>query len=78
MKLNEVKEMWRGEWLTACPGKTEYETKKGRLRYIATEWQYEFAGEVYSWLELCEVSLWFENKAKQYGLLREFRENGIC
>lgn len=30
-----------------------------------------------SWGELADVSAWFETMAKRYGLVEEFRENGI-
>ena len=31
-----------------------------------------------SWSEVAEIGAWFEKYGRRYGLLEEFRENGIC
>ena len=31
-----------------------------------------------TWGELADIADWLQAQGKQYGLLREFRENGIC
>lgn len=57
------------------------QTKQGRkevLRAIAKEWQIHFGEFDYSALEVAEWTNFFETYGRKYGLLREFRENGIC
>lgn len=59
----------------AIRGKT-YRERKADLRKKAIE--YSFSSFQFSY---CELALWeeyFETNGKRYGLLREFRENGIC
>ena len=31
-----------------------------------------------TWGDVAEIQAWFEKFGRRYGLLREFRENGIC
>ena len=54
-----------------------YKEKKEKIRKEAIEWQKEFAKHNYSYGELAYYQLYFENKGKRYGLIREFKENGI-
>lgn len=57
---------------------TTYSEKKNALRNFAIDWQH-FASETdYSYSDLFEWQNFFETYGKKYGLLREFRENGIC
>ena len=56
---------------------TNYELYKGRAREKAIQWQAEFNDHNYSWGELYEFGAYFERLGKQYGLIKEFRENGI-
>lgn len=35
-------------------------------------------GKSWSWGELAMAAAYFEKLGKRYGLLKEFRENGIC
>lgn len=58
--------------------KSPYQFKQYVLRMFAIEWQYDFADMRYSWGDLSEWGAFFEEYGKKYGLLREFRENGIC
>ena len=58
-------------------GKT-YEEKQESLRNLAIEYQLEFAPLSWSYGELTEITNYFYENGKRYGLLREFRENGIC
>ena len=58
-------------------GKT-YKEKKGCLQDIAIEWSNHFSQYSWSYGELAEIGIWFYKMGKRYGLLREFRENGIC
>ena len=54
----------------------KYKEKKEKVRKEAIEWQNEFAYHNYSYSELAYYQLYFENKGKRYGLIREFKENG--
>ena len=53
------------------------EEKKNILRDFAIEWQYRFGDFNYSYYELSGWQSFFEEYGKKYGLIREFRENGI-
>ena len=57
---------------------TQYQKRKNAARDKAIEWQYDFNNHNYSWGELADIQERFEKLGKKYGLLREFRENGIC
>ena len=59
-------------------GKAYYERMKRRARNTAQCWQAKFAEESMSYEELLEAQIYFENLGRRYGLLAEFRENGIC
>ena len=54
-----------------------YAEKKAEIRDKAIQWQYDFADRVISWGELAEETAEFERLGRRYGLLTEFRENGI-
>ena len=58
--------------------KTIYETKKAVARQEAIDWQNDFCNHNYSYGELAEFGEHFEKLGRRYGLLKEFRENGIC
>lgn len=58
-------------------GKT-YQQRKAEARDEAINWQAEFPDHNYSWGELAEWGAYFEEMGRRYGLLTEFRENGIC
>ena len=58
--------------------KTIYETKKAVARQEAIDWQNDFDNHNYSYGELAEFGEHFEKLGRRYGLLKEFRENGIC
>ena len=53
------------------------EEKKNILREFAITWQSDFNKFNYSWGEVAEWGAFFTEYGKRYGLLREFRENGI-
>lgn len=55
-----------------------YQISKIKARQKAIDWQADFSNNNYSWGELTEWAAYFEKLGKRYGLLREFRENGIC
>lgn len=55
----------------------EYQTAKEKARQEAIEYQLTQADHDYSYEELMENQHHFEKIGKRYGLLTEFRENGI-
>lgn len=56
---------------------SEYQRRKEQARAQAAEWQARFADASHSWGELSQDAARFERLARRYGLLQEFRENGI-
>lgn len=56
----------------------KYQLAKNRAREKAIQWQLEFNENNYSMLEWANFGNYFYNLGKKYGLLKEFRENGIC
>lgn len=57
--------------------KQDYTKAKQRAREQAVQWQAETAQGSQSWAELAQAAARFEALGRRYGLLREFRENGI-
>ena len=57
--------------------KQTYKQGKERARELAQTWQREFSENAYSWAELAAAAARFERLGRRYGLLQEFRENGI-
>lgn len=55
-----------------------YFDKKVILRGFALDWQLRFSDFCYSWGDISDYGEFFEVYGGKYGLLREFRENGIC
>ena len=58
--------------------KRTYENCKAILRDFAIEWQNRFDKMTYFQSDLINWGGFFETYGKRFGLLREFRENGIC
>ena len=56
---------------------TNYERRKAAARQKAVDWQLGFAEHNYSYAELAAAQAYFETLGRRYGLLTEFRENGI-
>lgn len=56
----------------------KYQKAKEKARNEAIKWQLDFCNHNYYMSELIEFVNYFEKSGKRYGLLREFRENGIC
>ena len=54
-----------------------YRKAQRRVRDKAIEWQMNFANHNYSYGELAYYGEYFERLAKRYGLVKEFKENGI-
>jgi ribosomal protein S6 len=55
--------------------KAKYQETKERIIAKAQEWQRE--QRAFSWGEVAEIQSHFEKMARRYGLIREFKENGI-
>jgi len=56
---------------------SKYQKAKEKARNEAIDWQADFANHNYSHGELAYFSDYFETKARRYGLVKEFREEGI-
>ena len=55
----------------------KYQIKKYEARQEAIYWQTEANQKNYSYGKLIKFNDYFYKKGKRYGLLREFKENGI-
>ena len=58
--------------------KVTYASKKAVARQEAIDWQNDLFRDNRSYKELAEAAEHFEKLGRRYGLLKEFRENGIC
>lgn len=56
---------------------TTYKARKAAARDAAIMAQQEAAEKVQSWEEVAETAARLERLARRFGLLREFRENGL-
>ena len=56
---------------------SNYQTQKARAIDKAIEYQHNASEKQYSYGELAEFGEYFYKLGKRYGLLKEFRENGI-
>lgn len=56
---------------------TRYAEHKEEARNKAIDWQCDFENQNYSYGDLAEWDDYFYRLGKRYGLLTEFRENGI-
>ena len=54
-----------------------YRKRKEELRQQAIRWQYQISGADVSYYYLAQCQALIKRKAKRYGLIKEFRENGI-
>lgn len=54
-----------------------YKERKEKAREKAIEWQLNFENNNYSYYDLMLWGDYFYNLGKRYGLLKEFKENGI-
>lgn len=55
-----------------------YRQKKEQVRDFAAEWQEEFSENRYTWADVAAYADMFSRLGRRWGLLREFRENGLC
>ena len=56
---------------------SRYTRAKENARQKAMDWQTEYYNNNYSYGELIAFAEYFTRLAKRYGLIAEFRENGI-
>ena len=56
---------------------SKYTRAKENARQKAMDWQTEYYNNNYSYGELAAFTEYFTKLAKRYGLITEFRENGI-
>lgn len=56
---------------------TYYQMRKEAAREEAIRWQQEFDRKRYTWSEIRDWVWHFHKIGKRFGLLKEFRENGI-
>jgi len=56
---------------------TNYQKQKETIRQEAIDWQIDASETNYSYEGLAMVGDYFYKMGKRYGLLKEFRENGI-
>ena len=54
-----------------------YQEKKAEYRQEAIEWQHTYGNEPHYMSEDAYWADWWRYVGKRYGLLKEFRENGI-
>lgn len=54
-----------------------YQRRKDAARAQAIKWQADFSDRSIPWAAIAAEQRHFEQLARRYGLLREFRENAI-
>lgn len=54
-----------------------YNKRKEELRQQAIQWSYDTSERTMSYYDLMVEQSYFYEQGKRYGLIREFRENGI-
>lgn len=57
---------------------SNYNERRADVREKAITWQQCLSEQNISYGELSSWQSYFEEQGKRYGLLTEFRENGIC
>lgn len=61
-----------------CPPiPSRYERGKAAARQRAIDWQHDQSRRAMSWAEVAEWQGHFLKLARRFGLVREFKENGI-
>jgi len=66
------------EILTFKISGNNYRERQSYLVELAKDWQLNFSYYEWSYGELAAIQNWFYENAKRYGLVKEFKENGIC
>ena len=72
-----LKSLYKARKNSGGVGMNKYQKGKEKTRNEAIDWQADFANHNYSYGELTYFSHYFETKARRYGLVKEFKENGI-
>ena len=54
-----------------------YAVQKNNAREIAIKWQNDFNNHNFSYSELVQFQDYFTKISKRYGLVKEFKENGL-
>lgn len=57
---------------------SKFQAGKESARQKAKDFQADVENMDLSWWDVAHMGEYFEKLGKRYGLLREFRENGIC
>lgn len=57
---------------------TQYQIGKKKAQAQAVSFSNTFANTNLSWADIARYEKRFQRLGKRYGLLREFRENGLC
>ena len=58
--------------------RTYYQIQKELLREEAKSYQIEQSALALSWWEVADYQDYLLTRARRFGLVKEFRENGIC
>lgn len=58
-------------------GLNAYDKAKAKARQEAIDWQHQASTQNLSYSEIVEKNNYFERLGKRYGLIKEFRENGV-
>lgn len=56
---------------------SKYQIEKEKVRQKVIEWQHNFNNKSISFEELVYIGEHLEKLARRYGLIKEFKENGI-
>ena len=56
---------------------SNYQKNKAKARRTAINWQLDFDNHDYNWIECLRWIFYFQKLGKRYGLIKEFKENGI-
>lgn len=54
-----------------------YQRGKEKAREEAKKWQYDVSQKALAWWDVAHMGDYFEKLGRRFGLIREFRENGI-
>ena len=74
-----LRHIWDNSYMVESErSKPTYDETKDILRDFAMTWQERFVKKSWTWGEIADYEGFFRKYGKKHGLLREFRENGIC
>ena len=55
----------------------KYQVGKAKAREEAQKWQHDISQNALAWWDIAHMGDYFEELGRRFGLIREFRENGI-